>query len=59
MYQLRHGAAERVQAHYSGLVPGAGWLAAQAFLGHKIRGVTSGYSGHDWVTAERVAAELG
>ncbi len=59
VYQLRHGAAERVQAHYSGLVPGAGWLAAQAFLGHKIRGVTSGYSGHDWVTAERVAFELG
>lgn len=59
VYQLRHGAAERVQAHYSGLVPGAGRLAAQAFLGHKIRGVTSGYSGHDWVTAERVAFDLG
>ena len=58
-YNLRHGAAERVQAHYSGLVPGAGWLAAQSFLGHKIKGVTSGYSGADWVTAERVAAELG
>jgi integrase len=59
VYQLRHAAAERVQSHYSGRVPGAGRLAAQAFLGHVIKGVTSGYSGHDWTTAEKVAFELG
>lgn len=58
-YNLRHSFAERVMAHFSAGVPGAGWIAAQSALGHRIPGVTSIYSGHDWVTAEKVAAEVG
>jgi integrase len=59
VYQIRHAFAERVQSHYSGILPGAGWLAAQAAMGHKVRGVTTIYSGSDWTTAEKVAFELG
>jgi integrase len=59
VYQIRHAFAQRVQRHFSAAVPGAGWIAARAALGHKIQGVTAGYSGADWTTAERVCFELG
>ena len=58
-YLLRHSAAERVQAEFSAAIPGAGYLAAQAFLGHRVKGVTSGYSGSDLTTAAAVARRMG
>ncbi len=55
VYQLRHAAAERVQAEFGDF----GWLAAQAFLGHRVKGVTSTYTGPNLTLAAAVAAKLG
>lgn len=59
LYSLRHGCGERVQAAFSSAAAGSGYLAAAAFLGHKVPGITGVYAGADWVTAAEVARRCG
>ena len=58
-YQIRHGVAARVQQEFGKGTPGLGFLAAQAVLGHAIRGATQGYTGVDYQCAARVMAAMG
>jgi integrase len=58
-YQLRHGCGQRVQAAFSSAVAGSGHLAAAAYLGHTVPGMTGRYAGVDWVTAAAVARRCG
>lgn len=54
-YLLRHSAAERVQAEFGDF----GWLAAQSFLGHRVKGVTSTYTGANLTLSATVARKVG
>lgn len=58
-YMIRHGVAARVQQEFGAESPGLGYLAAQAVLGHAIKGATSGYAGVDYQAAARVMAAMG